>query len=188
MTIGSNPAIVALDPGSRGCGLAVVERISQRLIFATYARSPMRKGSGAAESVAAAKAASSVLTPLAERVVLFRPDVVVEWPQIYRGSIVDPNAMLCIAGVSAAFAAITRGVPYGALPREWKGNTKADECTARIRTSLSPEEFRMVEFPEKQMCDACRRQGAQACEKPSCVAHNIFDAIGLAFWASGRLF
>lgn len=188
MTIGDASVVVALDPGVRGCGLAVAWRSSQRLAFAAYARSPVRKGSGAAESVASAMEAFRAFCDWRDRSPIFRPDVVVEWPQIYRGSVVDPNAMLSLAGVSTAFAALANGTTYGVLPREWKGNVKADECTLRIRAAITSEEHARIEFPNKQMCDACRQRGTQECEKPSCVAHNIFDSIGLAFWASGRLF
>ena len=108
--------------------------------------------------------------------------LIVEWPQVYtRGkSKGDPNDLLLLAGIDAAFAAImsaavsARDVALvlrspkpaewaGQLPKTTKGNPWDSVRARRIRSRLSEEELLNVES-----------------------SHDAIDAVGIGLHALGR--
>jgi hypothetical protein len=55
-------------------------------------------------------------------------------------------------------------------PRQWKGTVDKDVMIERIKTSLDLSEMKNVCLP-----------------KAKGLHHNVWDAIGIGLWASGRL-
>lgn len=167
-------ALVTLDPGIRGCGLAYYE--AARLAHATYVRNPRKTGSDTSEVAA-------MVGALAERLAAWglpqrAPRVLaVERPQIYaqgkgKG---DPNQLIPLAEIGAGLACTLvwdRLVTY--RPRQWKGTIDGDTMVARIaatgpRSLLTPEEHACVDLP----CAS--------------LAHNVWDAVGIGLHHLGRL-
>lgn len=96
--------------------------------------------------------------------------VIAEWPQVYSGSVADPNALLALAAVSAAIA---NQFPFAehrsVLPHKWKGSLDGEVMAKRIEGRLSSEE----------------RQTIEPC--PPSLRHNVLDAVGIGLWHLGRL-
>lgn len=115
--------------------------------------------------------------------------VIVEWPRFYPGKHVSGHALLSLAGVAGAIFGTFRGVEHRTVtPPEWKGSIDPDAMIARVRGRLTESEQRVVTFPHGT-CEDCRSIGGafKACIKRSCLAHNVFDAVGIGLWAVGRL-
>lgn len=181
--------VISLDPGIRGCGLAFFE--SGVLIKASYVRNETRKGQGF-------EAIHTMVTGLyAEALKIwpvgFRGYLAFEVPQVYRESRWkgDPNDLLPLMGIDAGFGiALSLGPGLaevrGYRPREWKGTINPEECTLRVRSRLSAEEFRVVELPANT-CPPCQLHRAGIyCTRSSCLAHNVYDAIGIGLKFLGR--
>lgn len=100
--------------------------------------------------------------------------LVLEWPQVRtagkgRG---DPNDLLLLAGVDAAITTdLWDGMDFVrcVAPREWKGTIPADVLITRVQDRLSEKERSRVTLPAKSL------------------RHNVWDAVGIALWAVGRL-
>jgi hypothetical protein len=102
------------------------------------------------------------------------PDLVFEWPQIYRAakSKGDPNDLVPLAGIGMSLAGMLNVLPITPTPAEWAGQlkkfTKGDVGQSpralRIRSRLSESE---LEHWQDQ--------------------HDVIDAIGLGLWCLGRL-
>jgi hypothetical protein len=100
--------------------------------------------------------------------------VVVEWPQAYRGSRVDPNALLQVAGAAGWYSALAvrileatcTGVRLATvLPRAWKGQVPKLICTERVLRALAPLEREVVARDLR--------------DDPKSLQHNAIDAIGI---------
>jgi hypothetical protein len=148
--------LLAVDPGVRGCGVAVFDGCE--LAFAAYIRNPVKKGGGATAWLGMGWEVFERLTALDLNVT----EYVIEVPQIYRMSKGDPNDLIDLAGVGAWVGALSRASKaFSYKPREWKGTVKADVFTERIRTWLTPDEVASIEPCAKSL------------------EHNVIDAVGL---------
>lgn len=165
---------LAVDPGIRGCGVALF-RFSQSanatlLERAAYVRNPLKEGNGPAESAAMAQAVVDWFdTQPRERPF---PDVLaLEYPRVYQGNKQkgDPNDLLPLAGVVCAVSGLLlRSEVRRYFPHEWKGTVDADVMLARIVGRLRPDEVGKIE--------PC----------PASLRHNVVDAIGIGLKAVGR--
>lgn len=164
-------ALVSLDPGIRGCGVAAF--LDGTLRRAAYVRNPITKGGDAAAVTAMAitihRWTYMVLGPY------IMPIVAVEVPRVYPAARQkgDQNDLITVAGVAFAVAALHHkgfapAVTY--YPREWKGTVDADGVMVpRIKNRLTVE--------EKKVLEPCAKS----------VEHNVWDAIGIGLKALGRL-
>lgn len=162
----------AVDPGARGCGVAVFD--DGFLTSAAYVRNAV---AGDLRAAGAAAAARAVVEWLVGRDV---EGVVVEWPRVYAARIregrrgADPNDLLCLAGVGAAVAAVLGGLPTASYaPSEWKGQLPHEACRRRVEGRLFPSELHLL-----KQADAAA--GAS-------LAHNVWDAVGVGLHHLGRL-
>ena len=96
--------------------------------------------------------------------------VVIEIPQIYPGHPVPPNDLITLAFLAGRYAGRATCEVSTVFPHQWKGNLSKENCAARVRFRLSPEEKEVVDvldIPAKQL-------------------HNVMDAIGIGLFALGR--
>lgn len=161
-------ALLAVDPGIRGCGVAVFR--DGLLVQAAYVRSPAREGNRAAECAEAARAVGQWRRE--QRM----DEVAVEWPRVYATQIrrgetkEDPNDLLALAGVDAALALVFAPAPVTSYcPSEWKGQMKKSVCHARGWSRLVEAERRVP------------------LEGPPSLHHNVRDAVCLGLHHLGRL-
>lgn len=167
--------IVAVDPGIAGCGVALA--VEGKIHHARYVRNPA--GAGRSQAARCAYMARKVgltarswVSTIPFNFCVQPQRVVLEWPQVRaagkgRG---DPNDLLFLAGVDAAIGAEL--FPWDArcvVPREWKGTIPPDVLISRVQDRLSEEERARVILPAKSL------------------AHNVWDAVGIALWTVGRL-
>lgn len=152
---------IAVDPGIRGCGIAVFQDKSLRR--AAYVENDV-SGSGLAWTVDGMQSAvldwiSNELEPEAQKY------WIAECPQIYQGGKQkgDPNDLI-------ALALVIGGLPCARYykPSEWKGQVPKDITLKRIKAKLFSEELKTIDLA-----------GAKS--------HNIFDAIGIGLFHLGRL-
>lgn len=183
--------LLSLDPGIRGCGLAIF--FNGQLAEALYVPNPMRKGGDIA-------AVAAMAAELVDHVAFKWGNapgpiyMIVERPQIYRDAKQkgDPNDLPPLYAIAGALAgALEQRGPIASLaeylPREWKGTLDPEEMARRVRERLSWGEFAKVQFPSNT-CDKCRTHLTDSdCAKTTCLAHNIFDAIGIGLKKLGRL-
>lgn len=93
--------------------------------------------------------------------------VVVEHPQYYPRSKVDPNSLIKLAfTVGAAVRHFDPTHVVTPTPREWKGQVPKEIHNARVLARLSQEEMRVFK--------------ATICGHS--LLHNVVDAIGVALW------
>lgn len=161
--------LVAVDPGIRGCGVAVFR--GPTLVKAAYVENPCREGNRAAEAATMAswvRGAADAGDPVSE--------VAVEWPQVYArqirsgSSAGDPNDLTPLAGVVSAVAlAFFPAKCSSYLPAEWKGQMTKEACRVRVAMRLSPEEHALVD-------------GSATRSK----VHNVWDAVGVGLHHLGR--
>lgn len=162
-------AVAAVDPGIRGCGVAVFS--NGRLIVAAYVRSPVKSGCDAAAAAAMGEAVAERLPCLGE--------LALEWPRVYASRIregrskADPNDLLALCGVQAVVAARCR-LPSGSVrcyaPSDWKGQMPKGVCGLRVRSRLDPVELGILD-------DA---------DCPPSLMHNVLDAVGIGLHHVGR--
>lgn len=161
---------VAIDPGLRGCGVAVFNLEEKRLIRAEYVKNPCTSGNSATEARELRRAIDAMLSnPCAG----LHSRLWYEIPRSYvagsqKGSqndLIDLAGFMFAIACSPVFegAALTR---Y--FPRDWKGTLNADQMIERIEKRLSPAETAAVK-------DA------------GYLAHNVIDAVGIGLKALGRL-
>lgn len=158
-------ALVAIDPGLRGTGVAVFE--DGLLVEAAYPRNPELILRGPAAWLAMARAVLDSLThPLP-------CDLVIEVPQVYvagRGK-GDPDDLLELAGVDGAITALLGPTTTRSpKPREWKGQVPKEIHHARALRKLSPPETVVLEQTKV----------------PPSLRHNVLDAVALGLWALKR--
>ncbi len=160
----SEDTILSVDPGIRGCGVALFR--DEDLERAAYVPNPAKRGNGPEEC---ARMGAAVI----HWTRIFVLTLCVEWPRIHtqgqrKG---DPNDLLALAGVDSAIAA---GIGFNVkivryFPEQWKGTLDADVMTARIESRLSEEERARIE------------PGAAS------LRHNTVDAIGIGLHYLKRL-
>lgn len=167
-------SLIAIDPGLRGCGLAVFK--SGILYRAEYVRNHDEKNRGPVAHMVMAECVAHA----AQDCVGYDTTpthITVEFPQIYSGpqKAIDPNDLLDVAGVAsacmatvAAWLSIHDADCRWTLPAGWKGNIKKEIMTNRISASLTPAERGLIVSA-----------GAKD--------HNTLDAVGIGLWQLGRL-
>lgn len=159
---------VAVDPGLRGCGVAIFTRGT--LMRAAYVKNSMESGRGYAAHAAMADAVDKWMTT---REPLNTSDIIIEFPQIYGASTSkkgDDNDLLDLAGVGGAIASMFNTMRIlSPHPRDWKGQVPKETMTERIRRALSDTE----------------RANIEKC--PASLMHNVLDAAGIGLWQLGRL-
>lgn len=167
--------VLALDPGTRGCGVSLFDRIDHGdLIAAAYVANSMKRGNGPAECLTMAR---EVERWVRSHVARADVDMVTEWPRIYTtqkqakdGKWRDPNDLLALTGVACALAALVSPVTAVTryFPDEWKGQTSKGVMNTR---SLE----RLTEAERSRIVDAGE------------LSHNIYDALGIGLKRVGRL-
>ncbi|MFA6118156.1 MAG: hypothetical protein WC729_29485 [Sphingomonas sp.] len=157
--------MLSLDPGIRGCGVALWE--GKQLVRCEYV-----KGASAAGSVLAAAHA------MAQQVRAWAPDDVtflaLEWPQVYRvgKGKGDNNDLLALAAVLGALVALFPLAGFEVFkPAEWKGQVPKDIMGNRIVGKLEGRE--VVVF--------------RAAKVIKSLEHNVIDGVGIGLKALGRL-
>lgn len=168
--------IVGIDPGTKACGAGVLDAVN-RLQSAklVQAKGPDQLAVGVLDYVTdclriggpGGSSAVMFITPL---------HVLIEYPQAYQPGQQDgdQNDLLRVALVAGACGGAIRSrfahatIEY-VLPRNWKGTIDADVFTNRIAGRLEPSEERAI--------IRCI---------PS-LMHNVYDGIGLALHAAGRM-
>ncbi len=104
----------------------------------------------------------------------FYGDVLIELPQVYRGSKVNPNDLVTLAvkvGELKYHAESTGHVVTLVWPHDWKGSTPKKIHNNRVIKRLRVDEWAVVERAE---CSDSKR-------------HNVLDAVGLGLWKLGRM-
>jgi hypothetical protein len=99
--------------------------------------------------------------------------VIIEEPQVYRGSLVDPNSLVKVGmgvGWVAGIANEAQAKIQYVKPHDWKGNVEKDLMTKRIEALLTPEELHRANLPT-----AKGKRG------------DVLDAIGIGLWHFKRL-
>ena len=158
-------ALVAIDPGLRGTGVAVF--VDGALARAVYARNPEKVERGPEAWLRMAEA-------VRDQVIAFpEADLVIEVPQVYVAgrSKGDPDDLLELAGVDGAITALLAPARIASFkPRAWKGQVPKEIHHARVLRKLSPAETAVLE---------------QA-DVPASLRHNVVDAVALGVWHLGR--
>lgn len=165
--------ILAIDPGIRGCGVALFEQRTSRLFRAAYIESLAKKGNMTAEAVIMAK-------EVRRWAAFANVDVIAaEWPKVYASRIragdmdgQDPNDLIALSAVDAALAAMLDRPVHSYYPSDWKGQMTKGACQQRIEKRLDGEE--MVELIK----------GTTAAGRGK--AHNVWDAVGIGLHHMGR--
>lgn len=159
-------ALVAIDPGVRGCGIAKFCVETKELYEAFYLPNPMAKGDDYEAVYSMASAVFGKSTDITEGII--------ECPMVYSASKQKgrQSNILALAGVS--YATSTLLFDYGitcqkVLPYEWKGQVDADIMLKRIEKRLNGIEILAI------------RSCAQR------LRHNVIDAIGIGLYKLGRL-
>lgn len=176
-TVRTGRWLLAVDPGIRGCGVALFNR-DGLLVCATYVRNPCRSGNRAYEAAQMALAIVEWLTEYAGD--LTAPgngglELAVEWMRVYASRIAagdadaiekDPNDLLPLTGIDTALAALLKCPTTSYVVSEWKGQMKKAPCHARAIGRLD-------------MTEKIRLSDADC---PPSLMHNVLDAlsIGLA--------
>ena len=162
--------VLTLDPGIRGCGIAMwVQSAPSYLFKAFYVRSLSKKGNAGPAWQAMARAVQQKVATLG---LLSPKTVVIEIPRVYPAAQQkgDQNDLIPLAGVGGLVCGmfpVADLVSY--YPRDWKGTVDADAMIERIKKRLSATELNDVHLPIESL------------------AHNVWDAIGIGLHYFGRL-
>lgn len=182
--------LLSVDPGLRRCGVALFD--GRVLLRAGLAVGQLNTQEGS-DLEAVQKVVASVIAWVEgaedEHGAKGIDGVIIERPQIYTHTQgrKDPNDLIPLAAVGGALAYAYPFDHRWVLPHTWKGSIDADLMTVRIRERLTPDEFAAVELPKNTCPDCVRRLPKSTCTKSSCLAHNVFDAVGIGLWSLGRL-
>ena len=160
--------VVAVDPGLRGCGVAVF-RLGQ-LVHARYVHNT------ASSTLRGPLAHAAMALEVRQNVTGVAPGalLVIEFPMVYpamnqKG---DQNDILEVAGVASAVAAMLNVRGYAVRhyrPREWKGTIKKEVMTRRIQSRLADVETLAI------------------VRESATLDHNTLDAVGIGLAFLGRL-
>ncbi len=164
MTPNPSTWTVAVDPGLRGCGIAIYE--NALLHCAWYCRTNNQTDRGPKAWVAMAACIEREWIVRVPRRVTNLQAIVLEVPQVYRGPRTpNPDDLIQLAGVVGAVAF---GLPSAEkihfLPREWKGQIKKEIHHPRILQKLSDAEKSGIE------------------KTATSLVHNVYDAIGIGLF------
>lgn len=169
--------LVAVDPGLRGCGVAVFRETD--LIWAGYAvgatDTNVRRADAWRAMVRGVQAALAGVGGLLDE--QLRPQhLAIELPQVYRDSHqrgakrgTDPNDLIELGAVVGGVEELLGCATTVYLPREWKGQAPKEIVHDRARARLSAAETAAVKLPRASL------------------AHNVWDAVALGLRHLGRL-
>lgn len=156
-----------VDPGLRGCGVAVlVGGVVER---AAYVHNPVLSGEGFSAYMAMGRAVGDYLYGSKF------DKLVIEHPRVYPGSAQqkgDLNDLLSVVAVGAAIAVACFDFykeVETVYPSDWKGTAPKEVMTDRIRRALTSEESSAIE-----PCAASLK-------------HNVYDSIGIGLWKLKRI-
>jgi len=151
-------SLIAIDPGIRGCGVALFR--DGTLKFALYLRN---YSNGNLPDRCIAMAQDLYCLSVVD-------EVAFEWPQIYRQGkrTGDPNDLLPLVGITMAFVALSRSTATSYLPREWKGSLDKATCAERVLARLSATERDNISHAAPSLM------------------HNVYDAVGIGLHHLGR--
>lgn len=160
---GSMQVTMAVDPGKKACGVALL--VGGTLVSAYLVKAP--------DPYEVAKRVQEWWWAERDRLGLGdKVDVLVtEGQQVYPGPRkADPNDLLPLSFVCGAVQArIPAKMRLMPKPREWKSNIAKEVWTRRILSRLSKEELKLV----------------QSVKVAKSLQHNVIDSIGLGKWAIG---
>jgi len=154
--------LLAIDPGIRGCGVAVFE--DGNLVSCAYVKNPFGAGDDPNAVLGMAHAVTKWSLPV--------ETCVFEHPRIYTAakSKGDNNDLMPLVAIGYLVAA-RYAVQTRVYPHEWKGQMPKEVCAARIRNRLTAQELDVL--------DRClTKAGAKG--------HNTVDAVGIGLHAVGR--
>lgn len=153
--------VIGVDPGLRGCGVAVME--DGKLKHASYIKSPNTDGRGTEAWVDMATAVHSYVYELGA-LAGTKATLVQEVMKVYPRQKGDAADLLELNGVNGAIAAMVPCEEYVCyFARDWKGQVPKAIHNARTEGKLSPEEKqRIVATPH--------------------LRHNAVDAVGIALY------
>jgi len=173
---------ITIDPGVRGCGLAVWR--SGGLAFAAYLPRDTRPGPSC---VAMGRALDHAL---AGRV---WSAGAVEWPVQRHGAAhyvrrSDISDLTAVAAVCAYVLSQHGAEVLTPLPERWKGQVPKHIHTARvIGGALAREKLPRVEGYQSSAPGLLSGlELSRICWETRALSHNIVDAIGIGLWALGR--
>ncbi len=159
--------LVAVDPGLRGCGIAIFE--NALLHVAWYCKSPNKADRGPVAWWAMADRVEKEWIRKVPKRLHHLEKLVAEIPQVYRFGKGDPADLIEIAGVVGAIAfCIPAAGRTHFLPRTWKGQVPKEAHHPRILKKLSSDEVSRIE------------------STPKSLMHNVVDAIGIGLFALER--
>jgi hypothetical protein len=167
--------VIAVDPGIRGCGVALFR--GGVLVDCEYVRNPVKKGADFDAVVGAARAVDAWCFRSLEAIpndVGWSTRVVLEFPQVYTASKSkgDNNDLLPLAAVDGAIAALLGCPATRVAPRDWKGSMAHEAVEHRVASRLDGDEMFVID-------EAFGRAGKT-------LAHNVTDAVGIGLHAVGR--
>jgi hypothetical protein len=150
--------IVSVDPGVRGCGVALWQDAGP-LDRAAYVVNPVRRGLDAAAALSMADAVFQWMP--------WQPKaLVIECPRVYDATFQKGDQNTSIIPLTLVVGAIVGrcNVPVTQyFPRDWKGTVDADTvCIPLIKERLSEIERSRVQLPSAED-----------------LAHNVWDGIGV---------
>lgn len=157
--------VVGIDPGLRGCGVAIL--INRTVVAAKYVKNECREERGPKAWVSMASAVSSFVDahlahnkgPLA---------LVQEVMKVYPKQKGDAADLLELNGVNGAIAALVPANTYQAyFARDWKGQVPKEIHNSRIEAKLQTAEAAVIDSIQS-------------------LRHNVLDAIGIGFYYVGR--
>jgi hypothetical protein len=158
--------ILTIDPGLRGCGVAVFS-MEGEMLRAAYVENPSKKG---ADYEAYQQMGAAVRLWYASRFPFDPKELLIEHPVVYPGMPqTDLNDLLAVVACGTACAQVFFCKAVSVTPSSWKGNVKKSVMTARIHDKLYANELANIE--------ECRRG----------VLHNLLDAAGIALHRFQRL-
>ena len=178
--------MISLDPGIKGSGIAHFE--GKVLQAAAYVPNASKKTASIGQRMFHMADDLVGWVDMAESV-QHEVELVVERPRIYRQIPGDPDDLMVLAEIGACLAGFFCTAPIQYRPHDWKDSIEPIEMTRRVRERLSTKEIEAVVLPDNT-CSACRtnRITAGDCLKPSsCLAHNVWDAVGIGLHHLGRL-
>lgn len=163
-------ALLAIDPGVRGCGCAwFQDGVLRRAEYVRGSKDGARADAWSSMASAVWDWAGTQALVWSEPLTSFA----CELPQAYHGREKqkgDQQDLIELAATVGAVCSRLRGVAQRIyLPAEWKGQTPKEICHDRARKRLSPAELSAVVLPAKSL------------------AHNVFDAVALGLVHLGRM-
>jgi len=168
-------ALLAVDPGIRGCGVALFR--DGELRAAAYVRNAVRKGNDFDAVLSLARSVRAWVFPADPYFGSDGDRAVLEYPQVYTASKSkgDNNDLLPLAAVDGAIVALLPGLPgvsaTRVLPRDWKHTMAHEAVEARVLGRLSPSERAVLD---------------EALKDARSLGHNVIDAVGIGLHALGR--